>query len=758
MKYIQLLIILFISFSVFGNGEPVSYDTEAPLMDHLISINKEWTKQKDIPTHLMTIPMKFNTDEERIQLHLQLVEKTLKARQADHLTVQQFINRQKNLESLMAYWKENKFPINTRHSHRQPYFIDDFGTACAVGHLLLTSGGEDLAHHISDVQNYAYIHEMNYPKLYEWASKNGFTEDELAWIQPGYAGATCYSPVDVPVPEYSAANQPLNQQEIKVMMTLPDESMMLVGGSFLHFDSAMGIQTASIFGYDGSDYISFGDAIQGTVYDIEYYDGRIYVAGDFVLSGTNFYNIAYWNGTTWIGVQTGNMNGIIRDIASYECQLYVGGDFTMVNANAVYNLAIWDGTVWSMTPQNCAEQNAVQTLQVNASVNTFEVYNDKLAIGGAFTQANNTPVEGLIFLDDIDIEFPPAHGSMTSVDHLESYETALMVGGDSLYAYRWNKWYYPSDTIYQYELLSSLIGRWQIPEIGRTNTIFYRPAPEDVFYTDDNYINHLVISADDNIWGINGIQAAVSYGDVDYHFTVNGSVSSVTRFDDITYHGGNFNIVTALSNPFERDDCDSGFASNKIYGLQRVFLLPIELANFTVKSNNNQTAHLKWTSMTEKNSLHYEVQRKTDNQDFTRIGIVNAAGESLQEINYTFEDDISTLTGGHVYYRLKMVDKDGSFEYSDIRSLKLRDTDSTISIYPNPAQDAIAISMDTPSAGNLTINIYNLQGQQINSYQRTYDDMMSNPQINVSHLQSGMYIIEIISPNEQRITEKFIIG
>jgi len=163
MKYTSTLFILFLSISLFGNVQPLSYSTEAPLIDHLISINKEWTKQKDVPTHLMTIPIKFNSDEERIQLHLQLVESTLKARYSDNLTIQQFANRKKNLESLVSYWKEGQFPINTRHSHRQPYFIDDFGTACAVGHLLLTSGEEDLAHHISDVQNYAYMSGL--PKM-----------------------------------------------------------------------------------------------------------------------------------------------------------------------------------------------------------------------------------------------------------------------------------------------------------------------------------------------------------------------------------------------------------------------------------------------------------------------------------------------------------------------------------------------------------------------------------------------------------------
>lgn len=763
LNYLPIFILLqFMSISLFGYEKNVSYDTEAPLIDHMISINNEWTKQKDIPTHLMTIPIKFNSDEERIQLHLKLVEKTLKARSSDDLTIQQFANRQKNLQSLMSYWKENKFPINTRHSHRQPYFIDDFGTACAVGHLLLTSGEEDLAHHISDVQNYAYIHELHYPELMAWASENGFTKDELAWIQPAYDEEVCYYVTEINVvQEYIDANQPLSQQDIKTVKYIPTEGF-IYGGNFLHYNADGSTQTAAVFGEKQGNYISYGNAIQGTVYDIEYYDQRMYVAGDFVLAGTDFYNIAYWNGTDWVGIQTGDMAGVIRDMQVYQCRLYVGGDFTSVDGNNIANLVVWDGTTWSTTPQDCAMQSAAQALQVNGAVNTFEIYGSTLAIGGDFTQVmgHANTVEGLIFWNDLSLEFLPTHGSMSSVNCLETFGTSLVVGEDSLCVYKDQQWYYPGDLVPEpsIDLPYNYNGHWPIPIITDAHNIYYPFSNSGV---PSFGLDHLLISANNEVWAINGSAIEEAYTPMfyaDYRLEVDGTVSAMWGSGHTLLYAGNFNTVDALNLIGGNNNCGGNVQeANKLFEINRVPYLPIELSDFTVISDNYSTAHLKWTSLTESNSLHYEVQRRTDNEDFTRIGIVNAAGESLEEINYTFEDDISTLTGGHVYYRLKMVDKDGSFEYSEIRSLKLRDFDSTVSVYPNPAEDVLAISLEMPWTGDLAVNIYNLNGQLVNTHQWTYDTTLAvSEQIDISDLQSGIYLVEVVTPKE-RITKKLDI-
>lgn len=758
-----LILLQFISVILFANSDLVPYNESAPLIDHLNSINKEWNQQKDVPTDLLTIPIKFNTDEERIQLHLQLVESILNKRSSDHLTIQQFANRKSNLKSLVEYWNEGQFPINTRHADRQPYFIDDFGTACAVGHLLLTSGSEQLAHHISSVQNYAFIHEMNYPKLNQWASENGFTKDELAWIQPAYSETICYYTDEfASVPQYSDAVQPLSQQEIKTMAEIPGHGI-LFGGSFLQYDADNDIQTAAIFGYNNNIHVSYSNSIQGTVYDIEYYDGRVYVAGDFVLAGTNFHNIAYWNDTDWVGIQTGDMGGIVKDMVVYDCQLYVGGDFTSVDGNSIANLVTWNGTTWSTTPQDCIGQNAAQVLQVNGAVNTFEVYHDQLAIGGDFTQVVGSPntVEGLIFWDELVVEFLPPHGSISSVNQLESYETVLLIGEDSLCAYRDGQWYYPGDIVQQDEFnfghpLLYEINEWEIPRIVGIHDILYDPATasSDVELFE---FNNLIISAENRVHAINSKQFNITDTYVtatNYTLITDGVVSAMGVFD--TFAGpvlvGNFsNIdITEASIPLHRCG-EVSYEADKIFTLNRFILLPIELAEFTVKSTDNKTAQLAWTTLTENNSDYYEIERRTDNEDFMRVGTVAAAGESLEEINYIYEDDISKTSGDYAYYRLKMVDKDGSYEYSDIRSLRLETRDSGISIAPNPTSNYVELSLQMAVGGDVNVRIYDMQGRQLSEYQWTHEsNSIARERIEVSHLQAGLYLVEVVSPDERK--------
>ncbi len=765
MRCIHLICLIsfqLISNALFANNDIVPYYEEAPLINHLNSINKQWNNQKDIPADLFTIPMKFNTDDERIQLHLKLVESILGERTCNHLTIQQFINRKKNLKSLTTYWQEGQFPINTRHLHRQPYFIDDYGTACAVGHLLLTSGEERLAYHISDVQNYAYIHEMNYPELDEWAVENGFTEDELAWIQPAYDERICYYTDEFAnVPQYSDAVQPLSQQEIKTMAEIPGHGI-LFGGSFLQYDSDNDTQTAAIFGYHNNSHVSYGNSIQGTVYDIEYYNGRIYVAGDFVLAGTNFYNIAYWNDTDWVGIQTGDMGGIIKDMVVYDCQLYVGGDFTSVDGNNIANLITWNGATWATTSQDCTGQTT-QQLQVNGAVNTFEVYHEKLAIGGDFTQVigHSTPVEGLIFWDNLSVEFLSTHGSMSSVNNLETYESVLVVGHDNLCVYRDGQWYYPGDWVYQGEFdfgspFDWEVNEWQIPQITGINDIFYDPA---IDFSDHDLFefNNLIISANNQVYAINSKQFAIiptHYTSTNYTLTTDGVVSTIGVFDAFAgpVFAGNFNNIDISGSLVSPSRCVVlSYEANKLFTLDRFVLLPIELAEFTVKSDDNKTAQLAWTSLTENNSSHYEIERRTDNEDFAYVGAVAAAGESLEEINYTYEDDISKVSGNYVYYRLKMVDKDGSYEYSEVRSLKLETIDTGISIAPNPAVDVVELSMKMERGGDVNVHIYDMQGRQLCAYQWTYnDDTIVRERLDVGHLAAGLYLVEVVSPHERK--------
>jgi len=163
----------------------------ATVQQQLENLNKYWAnKNIDYAVLKERIPLK--NDVSLIQMHLSLVEKTLRNKNIDNLSLTQKKNRFKCLDILHNYWTEGIFPKNLYHNKRTPYFIDDFGTACAVGQLVILTGYADFANKIARENNYGYIKDMNYPELFTWADKYGFTIDELAWIQPSYG---CVNPV-----------------------------------------------------------------------------------------------------------------------------------------------------------------------------------------------------------------------------------------------------------------------------------------------------------------------------------------------------------------------------------------------------------------------------------------------------------------------------------------------------------------------------------------------------------------------------------
>ncbi len=129
----------------------------------------------------------FEADRGRIQRHLARVEAELRAAPTDHLDPVQKLERARNLDRLHAYWTAGQFPHNTDFAGRRvPYFIDDDGRACAVGHLVIESGAPELADRIQASENNALLADMRTEGLLDWVRASGLSAAECAKIQPAY--------------------------------------------------------------------------------------------------------------------------------------------------------------------------------------------------------------------------------------------------------------------------------------------------------------------------------------------------------------------------------------------------------------------------------------------------------------------------------------------------------------------------------------------------------------------------------------------
>lgn len=193
-KYFCFIILAIFTFQ-YSFANSINSQT---IREQLENLNQQWKgKQLDYP--VLNEKFSLTGDVALIQMHLSLVEKTLRNKNVDHLSNEQKQNRLACLTILHDYWVNGVFPKNLFHDKRTPYFIDKFGTACAVGQLIISTGNGDFAKKIMTENNNAYISELNlkYPEINKWATHHGFSIDELAWIQPCYCSPSGTAIVNV---------------------------------------------------------------------------------------------------------------------------------------------------------------------------------------------------------------------------------------------------------------------------------------------------------------------------------------------------------------------------------------------------------------------------------------------------------------------------------------------------------------------------------------------------------------------------------
>lgn len=184
--------------------------------------------------------------------------------------------------------------------------------------------------------------------------------------------------------------------------------------------------------------------------------------------------------------------------------------------------------------------------------------------------------------------------------------------------------------------------------------------------------------------------------------------------------------------------------------------LPVELLDF---SANTKESHiqLEWSTATEINNDGFEVQRSIDGENFETIAWVDGNGNTTIIQSYQY-DDYEAKSGVN-YYRLKQVDFDGEFEYTDIVSAKLRSIDgiSISNLRPNPANESVFIDIQSNESSTGKITVYNHMGQKVALINSSLEKGENTIKIETAHLPSGAYFVAIES-NDVAVTKKFVIA
>jgi uncharacterized repeat protein (TIGR01451 family) len=171
--------------------------------------------------------------------------------------------------------------------------------------------------------------------------------------------------------------------------------------------------------------------------------------------------------------------------------------------------------------------------------------------------------------------------------------------------------------------------------------------------------------------------------------------------------------------------------------------LPLTLTDFSATLKDCQPV-LQWTTASEINTDRFEIERSNASAtDWKSIGNVSASGYSSTKINYSFTDKDLNASSEKVSYRLKMIDKDGSYKYSKILPVLINCKTATILVYPNPVQDGKLYVSLAGTTGYVEATLLSASGQMI------LKNKINNGTnyLNVLNIADGIYVLNVKDAN-----------
>lgn len=163
---------------------------------------------------------------------------------------------------------------------------------------------------------------------------------------------------------------------------------------------------------------------------------------------------------------------------------------------------------------------------------------------------------------------------------------------------------------------------------------------------------------------------------------------------------------------------------------------------------------LQWSTSSEIDMRHFEVERSTDGVNFRRIGKIIAKGDVNLKAEYTYLDILAEK--GSNFYRLVIIDKDGNFSYSKIITIGVEKGISLFVVYPNPFGKKVQVKFNSDAPDRVTMSIIDNTGKTITT--QTDPVVIGENRItikNVDNLPGGIYYLELVT-KDKRIRTKLM--
>jgi hypothetical protein len=233
--------------------------------------------------------------------------------------------------------------------------------------------------------------------------------------------------------------------------------------------------------------------------------------------------------------------------------------------------------------------------------------------------------------------------------------------------------------------------------------------------------------------------------------------NSPVNFDGI--YGRSTPSVSGVPQPHHFVELDvEEFSEFWLHGTSHITPLPVEMIYLEANAVNNAFIHLKWATALEVNNDGFQIERSTDGQTWATIGWVNGNDNATTQTNYTF-DDVNVVANTVYYYRLKQVDNDGAFEYTDIVSARITGevSFSVKDFVPNPTMDKTNLIITASKDQDITVTFYNVVGQKVLESTHQVSKGGTRLEFELGKLASGTYTAIVSSANDV-YTKKVVLA
>lgn len=185
-------------------------------------------------------------------------------------------------------------------------------------------------------------------------------------------------------------------------------------------------------------------------------------------------------------------------------------------------------------------------------------------------------------------------------------------------------------------------------------------------------------------------------------------------------------------------------------------VLPVQFLNFSGTIQTNLVP-LSWSIITPKEIDYFEIERSTDNANYTKVGVNNQLVKLNESQSFNHTDDITGISNEILYYRLKVVGKNGEIKYSNVLVLRRSKANTTIAFMPNPASSYLSIRIYAEKDADMDLRIIDNIGRVVLVQRQKVLRGNNTVQLNgLDKFSNGFYSLQLVN-NGELITEKLII-